>query len=64
MNEFLSMGGYAAFVWPSYGLSALVMAVLLVASLRSLTATENEFSRLKQNGANQQETEPGNGDEA
>jgi heme exporter protein D len=25
MMEFLQMGGYAAFVWPSYGLTALVL---------------------------------------
>ncbi|MCP4765950.1 MAG: heme exporter protein CcmD [Gammaproteobacteria bacterium] len=25
MLEFLKMGGYAAFVWPSYGLAALVL---------------------------------------
>ena len=36
MAEFLSMGGYGAYVWPSYGLSAVIMLVLLIASLRSL----------------------------
>ncbi len=25
MKEFLLMGGYAAFVWPSYALAALVL---------------------------------------
>ena len=25
MAEFFYMGGYAAFVWPSYGLAALVL---------------------------------------
>jgi heme exporter protein D len=25
MVEFLNMGGYAAFVWPSYGIAALVL---------------------------------------
>ncbi len=25
MAEFFNMGGYAAFVWPSYGLTALVL---------------------------------------
>jgi len=25
MLEFLKMGGYAAFVWPSYGLTALIL---------------------------------------
>jgi len=26
MIEFLRMGGYAAFVWPAYGIVAVVMA--------------------------------------
>jgi len=25
VSEFLSMGGYAIYVWPSYGLAALVL---------------------------------------
>ena len=25
MNEFLHMGGYAAYVWPSFGVTALLM---------------------------------------
>jgi heme exporter protein D len=25
MREFLAMGGYAAFVWPAFGLSAVVL---------------------------------------
>jgi heme exporter protein D len=30
----LDAGRYAAFVWPAYGITALVFAVLIVASLR------------------------------
>ena len=25
MSEFFSMGGYAAYVWPSYGLAAILL---------------------------------------
>jgi len=25
MSEFLNMGGYAAYVWPSFGITALLM---------------------------------------
>ena len=25
MSEFFAMGGYAAFVWPAYGITALVL---------------------------------------
>ncbi len=34
MSEFFAMGGYASFVWPAYGLSALVLIGLTVVSLR------------------------------
>jgi heme exporter protein D len=27
LQEFLHMGGYAVYVWPSYGLAAVVMAI-------------------------------------
>ncbi len=46
MNEFFSMGGYAAFVWPALGLSALVMAILYIQSHRSLRAREAELAAL------------------
>ena len=29
MNEFFAMGGYAAYVWPAYGISAVALIVLL-----------------------------------
>ena len=41
MSDFLAMGGYAGFVWPAFGLTALVMVWLLVASLRRLRANES-----------------------
>ena len=66
MAEFFSMGGYGAYVWPSYGMTAVVMAVLLFTSLRSLKATETAFDRLKgEAGANKKKhQEASNGDEA
>ncbi|HEU5397822.1 MAG TPA: heme exporter protein CcmD [Gammaproteobacteria bacterium] len=27
LHEFLTMGGYAAYVWPAYGVTAVVMLV-------------------------------------
>lgn len=47
MSQFFSMGGYGAYVWPSYGLTAVVLAVLLIVSLKSLKSTEATFDRLK-----------------
>lgn len=34
MSEFLHMGGYAIYVWSSYGLTTIVLLGLLVLSLR------------------------------
>lgn len=34
MSEFFAMGGYAAFVWPAYGASAMVIAGLSFAIWR------------------------------
>jgi heme exporter protein D len=31
MSEFLAMGGYGIFVWGSYGVTALVLAIELLA---------------------------------
>ena len=39
MAEFFHMGGYAAFIWPAYGLSAFVLIVLTIMSLRAFKAT-------------------------
>jgi len=66
MAEFFSMGGYGAYVWPSYVMTAVVMAVLLFTSLRSLKATEAAFDRLKgEADANKKKhQEASNGDEA
>ena len=55
MNEFFSMGGYAAFVWPALGLSALVMAILYFQSYRSLTAREAELEALQRETSDETE---------
>ncbi|MDR3526394.1 MAG: heme exporter protein CcmD [Rhizomicrobium sp.] len=28
MNDFITQGGFAAYVWPAYGISALALALL------------------------------------
>ena len=40
MSEYFAMGGYAAFVWPSYGVAALLLVVLLLLSVRRLQSAE------------------------
>ncbi|MDB6090139.1 MAG: hypothetical protein JWN85_2923 [Gammaproteobacteria bacterium] len=44
MSEFLDMGGYAAYVWPSYGLT-LVVVVLNIVWARRLLARSREEAR-------------------
>lgn len=39
-HAFLSMGGDGVYVWPAYGLAALVMIGLVIASLYRLRRTE------------------------
>ena len=46
MGEFLEMGGYAAFVWPAYGLSAGVLGLVAWFSLQGLKDTQKMFDRL------------------
>ncbi|QQP89373.1 heme exporter protein CcmD [Skermanella sp. TT6] len=40
MAEFFSMGGYAAYVWPAYGVAAVFLVGMLVVSLRGLRRHE------------------------
>jgi heme exporter protein D len=35
MSHFLAMGGYAAYVWPAYGASALGLAAAVLLTLRA-----------------------------
>ena len=38
LQEFLSMGGYAAYVWPAYAFAAVVLIVNAVQPVRRLHA--------------------------
>jgi len=47
LESFFAMGGYAVFVWPAFGLTALVMIWLLVATLRRLRERERAMAELQ-----------------
>ena len=47
MDEFFAMGGYAAFVWPAYGLTFLVMAALALWSRTAFRRGERELALLQ-----------------
>jgi len=46
IQNYLAMGGYAAFVWPAYALAAIVLIGLLAGSLRQLRKAEAELAAL------------------
>lgn len=45
MTEFLDMGGYAAFVWPSYALTIGIVLLNIVWARRSLVSATQEARR-------------------
>lgn len=45
LQTFLDMGSYGNYVWPSYGLTVVIMAWLVLATLRRLRAREQELAR-------------------
>lgn len=47
MSEFFHMGGYAAYVWPAYGVSALVIAWLAFTIWRRRRALKRRLSELE-----------------
>ena len=41
------MGGYAAFVWPSFGITAIVMIALVVDSWRGFVQERETLAKLQ-----------------
>ncbi len=46
MGSFFDMGGYGVFIWPSFTVSAAVLGVLLVLSLRARRAARADLDGL------------------
>lgn len=51
MSEFFAMGGYAAYVWPAYGISAIALITLAVISWRAMIRAERMVA-LSERGEN------------
>ena len=49
LNEFLSMGGYGAFVWPSFGLTVAVLVGLWLQSAAALKDAEAALADMDAN---------------
>ncbi len=47
IRTFFEMGGYAAFVWPSFALTLAVMLGFLTTTLRDLRARERRLRQLE-----------------
>ena len=47
IKDIISMGGYGGYVWPCYLVTALVMVVMLVASLKFLKTNEATIKSLE-----------------
>lgn len=52
LDEFLSMGGYAAFVWPSFGVVAVVLVGLWLQSARALKQAEAALAETESTARN------------
>jgi heme exporter protein D len=44
MAQFLAMGGFAAFVWPAYGVAVAVLGGLVAASIRRYRAASRALA--------------------
>ena len=47
MSAFFDMGGYGAFVWPSYAASVIVLGLLMAFSISSHARAQAEIRRLE-----------------
>jgi heme exporter protein D len=55
---YLNMDGYAGFVWPSYGIAAVVMVGLYVFVRAGLRRDERTLSQLQAAGASRRRRDP------
>jgi heme exporter protein D len=54
MTEFLHMGGYAAFIWPSWGLALVVIIGITLNSFSRDRRVQKELDGLETSSQNQQ----------
>jgi heme exporter protein D len=52
-DKFFDMGGYAAYVWPAFSLSAVVLLVMLVVSLKFLKSQQRLLKQLESSNPEQ-----------
>lgn len=47
MNNFFAMGGYAAFIWPAYGVSVLALVAMVWQSVAAWRAAKKRLETLE-----------------
>lgn len=47
LDHFLAMGGYAAFIWPAFGIAAIILISLLIVSRRYWKAQAKAVAMLE-----------------
>jgi heme exporter protein D len=47
MTDFLAMGGYAAYVWPAYGASAIGIAAAVILTLRAFVRAKANLAKIE-----------------
>ena len=45
MNEFFDMGGYAAYVWPSYALAFIILVVNIIVPMQQRSKIITDIAR-------------------
>lgn len=48
MAEFFEMGGHGAYIWPCYGITALLLIALLATSVKALSKSKKDLSVMEQ----------------
>jgi heme exporter protein D len=51
LGEYLGMGGYGRFVWPAYGVTALLLLAIVLDTLRRRRRRLAELAELEARGA-------------
>lgn len=47
MTEFFNMGGHGGFIWSSWGIALVVLAILIGGSIKSMRSRERELARME-----------------
>ena len=47
MTQFLAMGGYAAFIWPAYGVTIFALGATIFLTLRAYAAAKARLAKLE-----------------